>query len=188
MPKKINAKICGGGNIIKNKLNEKIRNNNDSAYIHNVDVDKQIAIAELRLDVIRQKISQIDLSWYPPDFLFSDAAKYFHMAIRNQMCDKLGEAVKLYNEQLFRNEHLSNQRKQISLAFTQCVLQAVTIDTIRSEGQATRNTIREEGSMTRGTIMAEGNATRSAIHAEGAASREQNERHHQQNRRDQGYW
>lgn len=161
--KLINEKIKAGGNKLQDSINQKIRTSNDAASAHNIDVDKQIALAEQKCEVLRQKVAQMDMSWYPPDYYSSDASSFFYKALNNGRCETLGEAVNLYEEHLYRDQTLANQQKQIDLAFTQCVLQAMTIDAIHSEGAATRETIMAEGAATRSTIMSEGAATRGAI-------------------------
>lgn len=114
-------------------------------------IEVQIDGIQQRCNAIRQQLSKIDMSWYPPDYYCSDAALFFHKAIRNGMCESLGEAVVLYEDKLYKDQVLANQQKQIDLAYKQCILQEMTIATIVEEGMATRQ----------------------AIHAEGAASRQQ---------------
>lgn len=116
-------------------------------------LDGQIAFAEQKCDDVRRQISQLDMSWYPPDYCCSDAANFFYKAINNGMCGTLGEAVVLYEQKLFQDQVLKNQQKQISLAYEQCILQRQTLE----------------------TVVAEGEAIQGAIHAEGAAGRQQRE-------------
>lgn len=156
----------------KDAINQKIRNNNQEVFWHNRDVDSQIAAAEYECQILREKVAQMDLSWYPPDYMFSDASKSFYKSIRNGICQTLGEAVKYYEEQLYRNQVLANQQKQINLAFTQCILQSMTISAIYSEGAATRQTIQQEGAATRQTIQQEGAATRGTIEQQGQAAQD----------------
>lgn len=172
----ITKKIRAGGNKIQDTVNQQIRKSNQAADIHNTEVDRQIALAEQKCNAVRQQILQLDLSWYPPDYYCSDAANFFYKAVNNGMCESLGEAVRLYEETLFKNQVLVNQQKQIDLAYRQCILQGLTIAAIQAEGEATRGVIQAEGNATRGVIQAEGAAGRAAIHAEGTAAREQRER------------
>lgn len=116
-------------------------------------LDSQIAFAEQKCEAVRQQVSQLDMSWYPPDYCCSDAANFFYKAINNNMCGTLGEAVVLYEQKLFQDQVLANQQKQISLAYEQCILQRQTL----------------------GAVVAEGEAIQGAIHAEGAAGRQQRE-------------
>lgn len=174
----ISKKIQAGGSKIQNTVNQQIRNSNQNANVHNAEVDKQIALAEQKCVAIRQRVSQMDMSWYPPDYCFSAASAFFYKAINNGMCETLGEAVKLYEEQRYRDQVLANQQKQIDLAYKQCILQAMTMAAIYQEGAATRETIQAEGAATRGAIYTEGAATRDTIHSEGAASRAQREQHY----------
>lgn len=182
----ISKKINAGGNKIQNTINQHIRSNNQAAGVHNAEVDRQIALAQQKCNAIRQQISQMDMSWYPPDYCYSDASTFFYKAVNNDMCETLGEAVKLYREELFRDQVLANQQQQISLAYQQVILQGMTIDAIHEEGAATRETIRYEGEATRGTIQAEGAATRRTIQDVGAAAREQREQQYKDFRRRTG--
>jgi len=116
-------------------------------------LDSQIAFAEQKCEAVRQQVSQLDMSWYPPDYCCSDAANFFYKAINNNMCGTLGEAVVLYEQKLFQDQVLANQQKQISLAYEQCILQRQPL----------------------GAVVAEGEAIQGAIHAEGAAGRQQRE-------------
>lgn len=179
----ISKKIQAGGNKIQDTVNQQIRNSNQNANVHNAEVDRQIALAEQKCVAIRQRVSQMDMSWYPPYYCFSAASAFFYKAIINGMCETLGEAVKLYEEQRYRDQVLANQQKQIDLAYNQCILQAMTIATLYQEGAATRETMQAEGAATRQTMQAEGAATRGAIHAEGAAAREQRAQQHNDLRR-----
>lgn len=156
----IRKKIRAGGNKIQDTVNQQIRNSNQNANLHNAEVDKQIALAEQKCVAIRQRVSQIDMSWYPPDYCFSTASAFFYKAINNGMCETLGEAVKLYEEQRYRDQVLANQQKQIDLAYKQIILQAMTIATLHQEGAATRETMQAEGATARQTMQAEGAAAR----------------------------
>ena len=171
----ISKKIQAGGNKIQDTVNQQIRNSNQNANVHNAEVDRQIALVEQKCVAIRQRVSQMDMSWYPPDYCFSAASAFFYKAINNGMCETLGEAVKLYEEQRYRDQVLANQQKQIDLAYKQIILQAMTIKAAYDQGTAIRETIQAEGAATRGAIYTEGVATRGAIHAEGAAGRQQRE-------------
>ena len=88
------------------------------------------------------------------------------------MCETLGEAVKLYEEQRYRDQVLANQQTQIDLAYKQCNLQAMTIKAVYDQGAAIQE-----------TIQAEGAATRQTMQAEGAAAREQRAQQHKDLRR-----
>ena len=66
----ISKKIQAGGNKIQDTVNQQIRNSNQNANLHNAEVDKQIALAEQKCVAIRQRVSQMDMSWYPPDYCF----------------------------------------------------------------------------------------------------------------------
>lgn len=169
----ITEKAKAGGNKIQDAVNRQIRESNQAANAHNIEIDRLTAIADQRCEAVRQQISQLDMSWYPPDYYCSDAAIFFYKAVNNGMCESLGEAARLYEEKLFRNQVLANQQQQIDLAYRQCILQAMTISAIQREGEATREAIHSEGDAMRNTIRGEGNAMRGAIHAEGAAARQQ---------------
>lgn len=169
----ITEKAKAGGNKIQDAVNRQIRESNQAANAHNTEIDRLTAIADQRCAAVRQQISQLDMSWYPPDYYCSDAAIFFYKAVNNGMCESLGEAARMYEEKLFRNQVLANQQQQIDLAYRQCILQAMTIAAIHAEGTATRDTIRDEGAAMRNTIRGEGDAMRGAIHAEGAATRQQ---------------
>lgn len=182
----ISKKIQAGGNKIQDTVNQQIRNSNQNANIHNAEVDKQIALAEQKCVAIRQRVSQMGMSWYPPDYCFSAASAFFYKAINNGMCETLGEAVKLYEEQRYRDMVLANQQKQIDLAYKQCILQAMTIAALYQEGAATRETMQAEGAATRSAIYTEGAATRGTIQAEGAASRAQRAQQYKDFRRRTG--
>lgn len=179
----ISKKIQAGGNKIQDTVNQQIRNSNQNANLHNAEVDKQIALAEQKCVAIRQRVSQMDMSWYPPYYCFSAASTFFYKAIINGMCETLGEAAKLYEEQRYRDQVLANQQKQIDLAYKQIILQAMTIKAVYDQGAAIQGTIQAEGAAARQTMQAEGEATRETMQAEGAAFREQQERHHQDFRR-----
>lgn len=171
----INRKIRAGGNKIQDTINQQIRSSNQAASNYNADVDRQIAIAQQKCNMIRQQISQMDMSWYPPDYCYSDASAFFYKAINNGMCETLGEAVRLYDEKQYRDQVLANQQEQINLAYRQCILQGMTISAIYNQGAATRQAIQAEGAAIRQTIQAEGAATRGTIQNEGAAARQQRE-------------
>ena len=178
----ISRKINAGGSKIQGTINQHIRSSNQAASMHNAEVDRQMAIAQQKCNAIRQRLLQMDMSWYPRgksvNYWCSYASSFFYEALDTGMCETIGEAVKLYREELFRDQVLANQQQQISLAYQQVILQGMTIDAIHEEGAATRETIRYEGEATRGTIQAEGAATRQTIQDVGAAAREQRERHH----------
>lgn len=160
---------------------------NQQTIVNNAEIDRQVAIAQGMCDEIRRRYSLLDMSWYPPDYQFYDAAVCFHKALRNGICETLGEAVRYYEEQSYRNQVLANQHEQIKYAFQQCILQGQTIDAINRQGEAIQQTMREEGAAIRQTIREEGSATRDAmyrtgsaiqgtIQSEGAASRKQSAR------------
>ena len=171
----ISRKIRAGGRKIQDTINQQIRDSNQAASSYNVDVDRQIAIAQQKCNMIRQQISQMDMSWYPPDYCYSVASAFFYKAINNGMCETLGEAVRLYDEKQYRDQVLANQQQQINLAYRQCILQGMTISAICSQGEATRRTIQAESEATRQTIQAESAATRGTIQDESAAARKQRE-------------
>lgn len=174
----ITKKAQAGGNKIQDTVNQQIRKSNQAANAHNTEIDRLIAIAEQKCEAVRQQISQLDMSWYPPSYCYSDAAIFFHKAINNEMCGSLGKAAKLYEEALYRDQVLANQKQQINLAYEQCILQRQTINAIHAEGTAVRSAIHAEGAATRGAIHAEGAATRGTIQSEGAAARQQRKQYY----------
>ena len=147
--KPINKMFRAGGSKVQNSFNRRIRNINEATSAYNAEVNEKIALAQEKCDMVRQKISQLDMSWYPPDYFCSDASSFFYKAVNNGMCETLGEAVKLYDEKLYRDQTLANQKEQINLAYKQCILQAMTIAAIHSEGAATRDAIWANGEATR---------------------------------------
>ena len=149
------------GKMAEKKLND----HNKNAAVHNESVDKQIAVAEENCNVIRNEIAGYDLSWYPPDYFYSDAAESFARYLRNQRANSLGEAVNLYEEEKYRNEMTDLQRQQLTAAWTQCILQAQTINAIYTEGQMTRDAINTQGQMTRDAINTQGQMTRNSINS-----------------------
>ena len=149
------------GKMAEKKLND----HNKNAAVHNESVDKQIAVAEENCNVIRNEIAGYDLSWYPPDYFYSDAAESFARYLRNQRANSLGEAVNLYEEEKYRNEMTDLQRQQLTAAWTQCILQAQTINAIYTEGQMTRDAINTQGQMTRDVINTQGQMTRNSINS-----------------------
>lgn len=168
------------------RLQDKIRGYQEAADRRNAEIDRQIAIAQRKCDEVRQKIARLDMSWYLPDYCCSDASAFFYKALNNNMCETLGDAAVLYEEYLHRNRVLANQQTQIRLAYQQCILQGMTIATVRDEHEKTRETLQDELEKTRGTIQDEHEKTRGVIQAEGAAAREQREKLYEDFRRQAG--
>lgn len=171
--KPINRMFRAGGSKVQNTINRRIQTVNEDIKAYNASVDEKIDLAQEKCDKVREKILQLDMSWYPPDYCCSDASSFFYKAIINGKCETLGEAVNLYDEQLYRDQTLANQKEQINLLYKQCILQAQTIAAIHSEGAATRKAIQAGAAAVSGAIWANGDATRDAIWANGEASRQQ---------------
>lgn len=131
---------------------KKMNDHNKNAVVNNDNVDKQIAIAEQNCNAIRKEIDGYDLSWYPPDYFYSEAAESFAKYLKNMRANSLGEAVNLYEEEKYRNNMTDLQRQQLTAAWTQCILQAQTIGAINTQGQSIRNEMRTQGQLNRATI------------------------------------
>lgn len=141
------------------KAGNKLAQHNSKAAVHNVDVDRQIAIAEQNCQAIRNEITQLDLSWYPPSYSYSQAAYSFANYIKNFRANNMQEAVNLFEEDQYRTQMTDLQRQQVSLqkqqlvaAWTQCILQCQTIGAINNQGAMTRTAINNQGAMTRNAI------------------------------------
>ncbi|MCH4054472.1 MAG: hypothetical protein LKG38_05365 [Atopobiaceae bacterium] len=59
-------------------------------------------------------VGRPDCPLYPPDCCFLPACESFIRSVRNQMASTLGEAVRLYEESLFRDQVLKNQQMQLA--------------------------------------------------------------------------
>lgn len=168
----ISRKIQAGGGKLQDAVNRQIRSSNQAATVHNAEVERRLVLAQQRVDAVREKIRQMDMSWYPVSYHTSNASAFFYDAFLNGKCDSMKEAVNLYDQYITQNRMLANQMKQIDLLYQQCILQEQTIAAIHYEGAATRETIRDEGAQTRQTIWQSGEYTRETIRDEGARTRE----------------
>lgn len=144
--------------VTKKAIN-KMDSYNSGVVSNNINIDNQVAVAEQNCVAIRNEIARLDLSWYPPDYSYSQAASSFASYLRNQRVNTLGEAVNLFETERYRNAVTANQRQQIQIqkqqlaaAWMQCILQQQTIDSINRQGEMTRQTINMQGQTTRETI------------------------------------
>ncbi|MBM6998897.1 hypothetical protein I3I95_01935 [bacterium] len=66
---------------------------------------------------------------YPPDYCTLPACEHFIRSVRNQMATTVGEAVRIYEESLYRDQVLGNQQRQVAeLAHMQAELKGLRDD------------------------------------------------------------
>lgn len=88
------------------------QNNQIMAYNQRIQMEIE-AINQRRLQISKEYLTNL-CKWYPEDYAYMDAVKYFIHQIELGTATTLPEAIKLYHEQLFRSEVTENQRTMIN--------------------------------------------------------------------------
>lgn len=110
-----------------------IAKQNEQIARYNAEVQREAEEINREMMEIREIAGQRLNGWYPPDYMYSEAAAFFIGAIQNFKANNMQEAVNLFDKKLYEDEQLEiqrglseMQRQQIRLQKMQNVISAVS--------------------------------------------------------------
>lgn len=96
-------KVIENRKIVVAKQNEEIAR-------YNAQVQREAEEINREMMEIREIAGQRLNGWYPPDYMYSEAAAFFIGAIQNFKANNMQEAVNLFDKKLYEDEQLEIQR------------------------------------------------------------------------------
>lgn len=133
----------------------------EQTAIQNAQIDKENAQIEAenaviikQAEALAEEMAQIQaladqrLTWYPRDYCYSHAVRYFINAVENYRADTIKEAVNLYIEELRHREHMEKLDTQNMLTAANLYMNQQIHAAIRENTAA----VHQEGSRITGAI------------------------------------
>lgn len=83
---------------------------NEEIARYNAEVQREAEEINREMMEIREIAGQRLNGWYPPDYMYSEAAAFFIGAIQNFKANNMQEAVNLFDKKIYEDEQLEIQR------------------------------------------------------------------------------
>lgn len=108
---------------------KRVEQQNEEIRAHNEVITKRINFINSQMKEIRDKADKYLSGWYPRNYCYSEAVKYFIDVIENYRADTLKEAINLYEEERRHREIANNQQEMLRQQQVNNVLTAVNLFT-----------------------------------------------------------